>query len=76
LVYVDEVSVVFVRDSAEHREYVERYRPLAEQALARRIEGVPKKSAAPVVDGSIFRRVEIPFDFLHRGTILAELGFL
>lgn len=75
LVYVDDVSVVFVRDTVDHREIVERYRPLAEQALARRLEAAPQKVVMSGSGGSIFRRVEIPFDFLHRGTILAELGF-
>lgn len=74
LVYVDDVSVVFVRNTVAHRELIERYRPLAEQALARRLEPIPRNAAAGS-RGSFFRRVEIPFEFLHRGTILAELGF-
>ncbi len=74
LVYVDDVSVVFARNAPEYRAAIDRYGPLAEAALARRLEEETDGPAAARSGSAIFRRVEIPFHALHRATVLAELG--
>jgi len=74
LAHVDGVSVVFVRNNAQNQPLIEQCAPLVEQALSQG-SGRPDGIAEPETDEkSFFHPNKLPFEPLHWGTILAELG--